>query len=81
MNVLVPAKFEVSSIILMSFRQGVILLPPKKNKPLKTTKNKPLKSPSRLGLSNLISSFNILTFVNTSQWLLMLLESIRLLNL
>ena len=82
MNVLLPAKFEVSSIILISFRQGVIFTPPpKKNKPLKTIQNKPLKSPSRLGLSNLISSFSILTFVNTSQWLLMFLESIRLLDL
>ena len=52
MNVLLPAKFEVSSIILMSFRQGVILLPPppQKKTPLKTTQNKPIKSPSRLGI-------------------------------
>ena len=38
------AKFEVSSIILTSIRQGVILLPPQ-------PQNEPLKSLPRLGLS------------------------------
>ena len=38
-------KFEVSSVILASFRQGVILPPP-----LPTPQNEPLKSPPRLGL-------------------------------
>ena len=43
MGVYLRAKFEVSSIILTSFRQGVILPPP----PI--PQNEPLKSPPRLG--------------------------------
>ena len=44
MDVYVRAKFEISSIILTGFSQGVILPPP----PI--PQNKPLKSPPRLGL-------------------------------
>ena len=36
-------KFQVSSIILTSFRKGGVILPP-------ITQNEPLKSPPRLGL-------------------------------
>ena len=45
MSVYLRAKFEASSIILPSFRRGVILapLPPQ---------NEPLKSPPRLGLKS-----------------------------
>ena len=44
MNVLLPAKFEVSSIILMSFRQGVIFTPPpKKQTPQNNSKQTPKK--------------------------------------
>ena len=42
MGVYLRAKFEVSSIILTGFRQGVILPPP--------PQNESLKSPPRLGL-------------------------------
>ena len=45
MCVFLPAKFEVSSVILTSFRWGVTLPPPP------TPQNEPLKSPSRLGLT------------------------------
>ena len=45
MGVYLRAKFEVSSIILAGFRQGVILPPP-------PPQNEPLKSPPRLGLRN-----------------------------
>ena len=38
-------KLQVSSIILTSFRQGVILLPP--------PQNEPLKSPPTLGLKEI----------------------------
>ena len=44
MGVYLRAKSEVSSIILTSFRQGVILPPPT------PPQNEPLKSPPRLGL-------------------------------
>ena len=44
MGVYIRAKFEVSSMILTSFRQGVILSPP--------PQNEPLKSPPRLGLKD-----------------------------
>lgn len=43
MRVYLPAKFEVSPIIVTSFRQDVILHPP-------TSKKKNLKCPPRLGL-------------------------------
>ena len=43
MDAYLRAKFEVSSIILTSFRQGVILPP-------SPPQNEPLKSPPRLGL-------------------------------
>ena len=43
MNVYLHAKFEVSSIILASFRQG------RRGNFTPPTQNKPLKSPSRLG--------------------------------
>ena len=46
MSVYLRAKFEVSSTILTSFRQGVILPPSPK------PQNEPLKSPPRLGLNN-----------------------------
>ena len=42
MSVYLRAKFEVSSIILTSFRHGGIVPPP--------PQNEPLKSPPRLGL-------------------------------
>ena len=45
MSVYLRAKFEVSSIILTGFRQGVIL------PPLPPPQNEPLRSPPRLGLS------------------------------
>ena len=44
MDVYLRAKFEVSSIILTIFRQGVILRPSQ-------PQNEPLKSPPRLGLT------------------------------
>ena len=40
------AKFEVSSLILTSFRQGVALSPPNRPAP----QHEPLKNPPRLGL-------------------------------
>ena len=43
MSVYLHAKFEVSSIILTGFRQGVIL-------PIPQPQKEPLKSPPRLGL-------------------------------
>ena len=46
MGVYLRVKFEVSSIILTGFRQGVILHPPS------TPQNEPLKSPPRLGLNH-----------------------------
>ena len=50
MGVYLRAKFEVSSIILTSFRQGVGVnfTPP----PLTSPQSEPLKSPPRLGLRN-----------------------------
>ena len=54
MGVYLHAKFEDSSIILTSFRQGVILplspLPP-------PPQNKPLKSPPKLGLKGMSRLF------------------------
>ena len=55
MGVYLHAKFEVSSIILTSFRQGgvgggVIFAPPP---PPPLPQNEPLKSPPRLGLNRL----------------------------
>ena len=47
MGVYLHAKFEVSSIILTSFRQGVEVILPPPSPP----QNEPLKSPPRLGLS------------------------------
>ena len=47
MSVYLCVKFEVSSIILTGFRQGVILPPPPS-----TPQNEPLKSPPRLGLNH-----------------------------
>ena len=44
MGVYIRTKFEVSSMILTSFRQGVILSP--------SPQNEPLKSPPRLGLKD-----------------------------
>ena len=52
MRVYLRAKFEVSSIILTSFRQGVILPPPPPTPP----QNEPLKSPPRLGLRHLFQA-------------------------
>ena len=46
MGVYLCAKFEVSSIILTGFRQGVILSPP--------PQNGPLKSPLRLELKKVL---------------------------
>ena len=48
MGVYLRAKFEVSSMILTSFRQRVILPPP----PPPTPQNRTLKSPPRSGLSD-----------------------------
>ena len=42
------AKFEVSNVILTSFRQGGSLPHPK-------PQNEPLKSPPRLGLTNIFN--------------------------
>ena len=42
MGAYLRAKFEVSSIILTGFRQGVILPPPPQNEPLKSQK-KPIQ--------------------------------------
>ena len=53
MSVYLCVKFEVSSIILTGFRQGVILPPPP---PL--PQNEPLKSPPRLGLTQQIHSLH-----------------------
>ena len=47
MGVYLCAKFEVSSIILTGFRQGVILSPP-------PPQNGPLKSPLRLELKKVL---------------------------
>ena len=44
----IKGKVQFSSIILTSFRQGVILPPPP------TPQNEPLKSPPRLGLKETI---------------------------
>ena len=51
MGVYLRAKFEVSSIILTCFRQGVGVnfTPPP---PLTSPQSEPLKSPPRLGLRN-----------------------------
>ena len=46
MCVYLSSKFQVLSIILTNFRQGVILHPPL------SPQNKPLKSPPRLGSLN-----------------------------
>ena len=46
MGVYLCAKFEVSSIILTGFRQGLIPPPP--------PQNEPLKSPLRLGLKKVL---------------------------
>ena len=48
MSVYLRAKFQVSNIILTSFRQGVILPPSRAH--THTPQNKPLKSLPRLGL-------------------------------
>ena len=55
MYVYLRIKFQVSSIILTSFRQGVwvILLPP--------SQNKPLKSPPRLKLKSIFHFLQYLT--------------------
>ena len=45
MGVYLRAKFEVSSIVLIGFRQGVILPPPL------PPQNEPLTSPTRFGLT------------------------------
>ena len=47
MGVYLCAKFEVSSIILTGFRQGLIPPPP-------PPQNEPLKSPLRLGLKKVL---------------------------
>ena len=49
-------KCQVSSIILTSFRQAV-LLPPPSPLPPPTSKRNPLKSPRRLGLNNLLHCY------------------------
>ena len=51
MNVYVRAKFQVSSVTLTSFRQGVTFTPPTPLPP----QNEPLKSQLRLGLTNIIN--------------------------
>ena len=59
MAVYLRVKFQVSSIILTSFRQGVgggvILLPP-------PPQNEPLKSPLRLGLKNFNDSKDFIEY-------------------
>ena len=68
-GVYLRAKFQVSSIILTSFRQGVILPPP--------PQNEPLKSPSRVGGLKLIKSSAL-----TAKFTVLLLTSpLKLLNL
>ena len=65
MGVYLRAKFEVSSIILTGFRQGVILPPtPPQNEPLKspprlrlTLKNSHLCKPLNLSKPNCLSNF------------------------
>ena len=47
MDVYLQTKFEVCSIILTSFRQGGVILPP----PSLPPQNEPLNSPPRLGLN------------------------------
>ena len=49
MGVYLRAKFEVLSIILTGFRQGLILPPPPS-----PPQNEPLKSPPRLGLNTVL---------------------------
>ena len=58
-GVYLRAKFEISSIILTSFRQGVILPPPP---PL--PQNEPLKKPPRLGLMGIYNHNLCSTFLN-----------------
>ena len=53
MGVDLHAKFEDSSIILTSFRQGGNLTPPPPHPP----QNKPLKSPPKLGLKGMSRLF------------------------
>ena len=55
MGVYLCAKFEVSSIILTGFRQGLIPLPP-------PPQNEPLKSPLRLGLKNFNDSKDFIEY-------------------
>ena len=54
MGVYLCAKFEVSSIILTGFRQGLIPPPP--------PQNEPLKSPLRLGLKNFNDSKDFIEY-------------------
>ena len=54
MGVYLRAKFEISSIILTGFRQGVIL-------PSPPPQNEPLKSPPRLGL-NMVKTKALIVF-------------------
>ena len=69
-GVYLRAKFQFSSIILTSFRQGVILPPP-------PPQNEPLKSPSRVGGLKLIKSSAL-----TAKFTVLLLTSpFKLLNL
>ena len=69
MSVYLRAKFEVSSIILTSFRHGGIVPPP--------PQNEPLKSPPRLGLKSrkLNILFNILS-LKCDQFYFMLMSFI-----
>ena len=53
MGVYLRARFEVSSIILTSFRQGGDFIPPPSPTPLQ---NEPLKHPPRLGLRHLFQA-------------------------
>ena len=49
MNVYLSVKFQVSSVILTTFRQGGVILPP--------PQNEPLKSPPRLGLREHVKQY------------------------
>ena len=73
MGVYLHAKFEVCSIILTGFRQGVILSPPP------SPQNKPLKRPPRLGLRKHYTSS--LIFLITQENYLIIFECIDKENL
>ena len=74
MGVYLHAKFEVSTIILTSFRRGNFIPPP-----LAALQNEPLKSPPRLGLRKHYTSS--LIFLITQDNYLIIFECIDKENL